>query len=69
MSIATMLLKAPHIGVRDFKTNLSKFIKRKGPFIVTERGVPVEVMVPYSDLVKIVELIDRAGLKNKAKNR
>lgn len=60
MTISTMLLKAPHIGVRDFKTNLFKFIKSKSPFIVTDRGTPVEVMLPYSDIVEIAELIDEA---------
>lgn len=79
MTLSTMLLKAPHIGVREFKSNLSRFIRTRSPFIVTDRGAPVEVMIPYSEIVEIVELIDevtdsetlkavqegRAAIKNK----
>lgn len=60
MTISTMLLKAPHVGIRELKTNLSKLIKKDGPFIVTERGIPVEVMLPYSDIVELAELLDEA---------
>lgn len=60
MTIAGMLLRAPHIGIRELKTNLSRLLKKGNPLIVTERGVPVEVMLPYSDIVEIAELIDEA---------
>ena len=60
MTIAGMLLRAPHIGIRELKTNLSRLLKKGDPLIVTERGIPVEVMLPYSDIVEIAELIDEA---------
>lgn len=60
MTFSAMLLKAPHVGVREFKSNLSKFIKTKSPFIVTDRGLPVEVMIPYPEIVEIAELMDEA---------
>ncbi len=81
MTFSAMLLKAPHVGVSEFKSNLSKFIKTKSPFIVTDRGLPVGVMVPYYEIIEIAELMDeatdsetlravqegRAAIKNKTK--
>lgn len=60
MTVAALLLKAPHIGVRELKTNLSRFIKENSPFIVTDRGKPIEVLMPYSEMVEIAEIIDEA---------
>lgn len=61
MTIAAMLLKAPHVGVRELKAHLSQFLKKKSPFIVTERGVPVDVVLPYAEVIEMVELIDEAA--------
>lgn len=60
MTLAAILLKAPHIGVRQFKTRLSKFLKSGSPLIITERGTPVEVVIPYAEAIEIVDLIDEA---------
>lgn len=60
MTLATILLKAPHIGIRQFKSRLSKFLKGGNPLIITERGVPVEVVIPYAEAIEIVDLIDEA---------
>ncbi len=58
MTIATMLLRAPHIGVRKFKAGISKFIRAGRVLVVTDRGSPVEVVVPYPEMVEMVDLID-----------
>lgn len=60
MTLATILLRAPHIGVRQFKSGLSKFLKSRNPLIITERGVPVEVVIPYAEAIEMVDLIDEA---------
>lgn len=60
MTLASILLKAPHIGVRQFKTRLSRFLKARNPLIITERGVPVEVVIPYREALEMVDLIDEA---------
>ena len=60
MTLATILLKAPHIGIRQFKTSLSRFLKGGNPLIITERGVPVEVVIPYAEAIEMVDLIDEA---------
>lgn len=60
MTLASILLKAEHIGIRHFKARLSKFLKSRNPLIITERGVPVEVVIPYSEALEMVDLIDEA---------
>ena len=49
------ILKAKHIGVKSFRTHLSKFIRSREPYIVTDRGEPQEVLIPYDDLIELVE--------------
>jgi PHD/YefM family antitoxin component YafN of YafNO toxin-antitoxin module len=60
MTLASILLKAPHIGVRQFKARLSRFLKSKNPLIITDRGVPVEIVIPYVEALEMVDLIDEA---------
>ncbi len=60
MTLATILLKAPHIGIRQFKARLSRLLKGGNPLIITERGVPVDVVIPYTEAIEMVDLIDEA---------
>ena len=58
MNIAAGLLKAPHIGVRDLKENLSKLLKGKNPLVITDHGQPVDVIVPYDDMMCLIDIVD-----------
>lgn len=58
MSISTDLLKSPHIGIRNLKMNFSKYIKNNEPIIVTNRGVPINIVMPYSDMIELLDIID-----------
>ena len=58
MSIAVDLLKSEHIGIRDLKEHISSVLKRKKTFIVTDRGVPVNVILPYSDIVELADIME-----------
>lgn len=60
MSIAIGLLKAPHVGIRDLKENLSKFLKKNSPLIITERGEPIDVILPYSEMMDLVDIFEEA---------
>jgi len=60
MTLASILLKAPHIGIRQFKARLSRFLKSRSPLIITEHGAPVEVVIPYAEALEMVDLIDEA---------
>ncbi len=57
MSIATELLKAPHVGIRDIKEHLSRRML-KDMLVITDRGSPVSVNLPYSDVLELADIMD-----------
>ncbi len=57
MSVTTDLLKANHIGIRDLKEHLSTKLL-KDLLVITDRGVPVSVNLPYSDVLELVDILD-----------
>lgn len=57
MSIAVDLLKADRIGVRDFKEHLSSKLLNN-LLLITDRGKPVSVNLPYQDVLELVDLLD-----------
>jgi hypothetical protein len=57
MNISSAVLKAEHVGIREFKDHLSiKLLSDTR--IITDRGKPVSVNMPYEDLMEIIDLID-----------
>ena len=57
MSIAADLLKASHIGIREFKGQITaKSLKE--PLVITDRGIPISVSLPYSDVVELVDILE-----------
>ena len=57
MSVATDLLKANHVGIRDFKEHLSgEFLNET--LVITDRGTPVSVNLPYSDVLELMDILD-----------
>lgn len=60
MSIASELLKAPHVGIRDIKEHLSRRLLRD-MLVITDRGVPVSVNIPYSEVLELTDIIDEAA--------
>lgn len=57
MSIATDLLKADHVGIRDLKEHLSTKLLEK-VLVITDRGTPMSVNLPYSDVLELTDLLD-----------
>ncbi|MEW6042017.1 MAG: hypothetical protein AB1633_10895 [Elusimicrobiota bacterium] len=49
------VMKAKHIGVKYFRTHLSKLMKKRQPYIITDRGQPREAVIPYIELVELLE--------------
>ena len=58
MSVAVELLKAEHVGIRDLRTHLSSFLKISKPVIVTDRGTPSKVLLSYSDMLELTDILD-----------
>ena len=57
MSIAVDLLKAQRIGIRDFKEHVSTKLL-DNLLVITDRGNPVSVNLPYSDVLELMDIID-----------
>lgn len=59
MNFVTLLQNGEFIGVKDLKESLCRIVREeKNPIFITERGTPVKVMLPYQDLLEIIDLIE-----------
>ncbi len=57
MTTAVDLLKAKHCGVREYKEHLSaSFLKDF--VVITDRGKPVSVNLPYEEMLEILDIFD-----------
>ncbi len=69
MSAVIDLIKAEHVGVRELRDHLCGFMKNKKPaIVVTERGKPVRVIVPYAKMVELLEFLDEVSDPNTMRN-
>ena len=55
------LLRARHVGIRELKNGLSGYISRGEPIVATDRGEPRSILVPYEEMVELVEMIEEAS--------
>ncbi len=58
MSRKNLLQKSNAIDVGEAQAQLSKLIRSKTPSMVLLDGKPVSVLVPYEDMVDLVEILD-----------
>lgn len=63
MSSSHLLRKAKPVNVREAQAQLSKLIRSKFPSMVLSHGKPVSFLVPYEDMLDLVETLDE--LKDK----
>jgi two-component SAPR family response regulator len=57
MNLSTEILKAQHIGVRNFKKTISSTMLEE-VLVITDRGKPVSVNLPYEELLELIDLFD-----------
>lgn len=58
------LLKAKHVGARELKDHLAKYMRGHAPVVATDRGQPKKVLIDYQDMVTLIEMV--ADLSNPA---
>jgi antitoxin (DNA-binding transcriptional repressor) of toxin-antitoxin stability system len=58
MSAISLLRKAKPVNVREAQAQLSKLIRSKSPSMVLSHGKPVSFLVPYGDMLDLVETLD-----------
>ena len=52
-----------YVGVRELRENLSKMLKSRHAYFVTDHGKPVKAMIPYGVLLELLETLEE--LKDK----
>lgn len=58
MNAASILLRSKKVGVRSFRDSASKYIRAHQPIVITEHGAPESVLLPYEDMLEIVDILD-----------
>ena len=58
MGSSHLLRKAKPVNVREAQAQLSKLIRSKSPSMVLSHGKPVSFLVPYEDMLDLVETLD-----------
>ncbi len=58
MTISKALLRAKSVGVRKFRNGASRFIRKNEFLIITEHGTPASVLLPYNDVLEIVDILE-----------
>jgi antitoxin (DNA-binding transcriptional repressor) of toxin-antitoxin stability system len=73
MSTLAWIQAGEYIGARQLRERLAEVIKSKKPFFVTEHGKPVKAMIPYEELLELLEaaeeLKDRFLVREVAQGR
>ena len=59
MTISEML-HATHMGVRELKNNLPSVLRSNKPVVATEHGKPAYFLLPYDEMVEIMEMLEEA---------
>ena len=57
MKFPADILKAKHVGIRGFKEHVSRSALND-LLVVTDRGQPVSVNVPYAEILDLIDFID-----------
>lgn len=58
MTTATLLKKAKPVNVREAQAKLSQLIRSKMPSLVLSHGKPVSFLMPYGDMLDLLEMLD-----------
>ena len=57
MTTATEILKAGHVGVREFKEHVSAESLKKIT-VITDHGKPISVNLPYDEVLELMDILD-----------
>ena len=63
MTTKSLLRQAKLVNVREAQDKLSRLIRSKTPSLVLSHGKPVSFLVPYEEMLDLVEMVDE--LKDK----
>ena len=55
---STLLRKARPVNIREAQAQLLKLIRSQSPSMVLSHGKPVSFLIPYDDMLDLVEFLD-----------
>ncbi len=58
MGVKSLLKEAKPVNVREAQAKLSRLIRSKTPSLVTSHGKPVSFLVPYEEMLDLLEMLD-----------
>jgi PHD/YefM family antitoxin component YafN of YafNO toxin-antitoxin module len=59
MTSATDILKAPHVGIKEFRNRItSKSIRKDKALVLTDHGAPMKVVIDYDELIDLIERLE-----------
>lgn len=58
MTAVSLLRKAKPVNVREAQAKLSQLIRSKSPSMVVSHGKPVSFLVPYEEMLDLLEMLD-----------
>ncbi|UCE18708.1 MAG: type II toxin-antitoxin system Phd/YefM family antitoxin [Gemmatimonadota bacterium] len=58
MRIASAILKAERVGIRNLSENLSKLLNEGKPYVITDHGKPKQVLLPYDEMMELIDILD-----------
>jgi antitoxin (DNA-binding transcriptional repressor) of toxin-antitoxin stability system len=58
MTTASLLRKAKPVNVREAQAKLSRLIRSKAPSMVLSHGRPVSFLIPYEEMLDLLEMVD-----------
>lgn len=58
MTTKTLLKQARPVNVREAQAHLSRLIRSKTPSLVLSYGKPVSFLVPYEEMLDLLEMLD-----------
>jgi len=63
MTTVSLLRAAKPVNVREAQAKLSRLIRSKSPSMVLSHGKPVSFLIPYDEMLDLLEMLDE--LKDK----
>jgi len=58
MTTKSILRQSKPVNVREAQAGLSRLIRSKKPSLVISRGKPVSFLVPYEEMLDLLEMLD-----------
>ena len=64
MTAIGFVKEGKYVGVRELRGNLSRMLKSRQSYFVTDHGKPVKAMIPYGILLELLEILEELKDKN-----